>query len=242
MITAASIREVVSDLSGYLCGTNHLLRRGVRSVGPESIAARHHRITENHESDDVRVPLGIRRWGPEAEASRLRDRLLETLTAPGVVDLILFGSHARGSTTGYSDLDAILLLDDSAVDDANVLRALRPQVLAAQRAVLAHQPMQHHGFIVVSRRLLSRASDALGMPREGVAETVSLLGTCLRVASPLSQIPGELFKHSAKQSWSRPSGLVMLGRFICASRCSLCFRRSTCKRPADRPSSILLLR
>jgi hypothetical protein len=103
--------------------------------------------------------------------------LLETLTAPGIVDLVVFGSHARCSTTGYSDLDAILLLDDHAVDDPNWIRELRPDVLAAQRVALAYQPMQHHGFLVASRRLLSKASDALGMPAEAVAETVSLFGT-----------------------------------------------------------------
>lgn len=176
MTAAASVGEVVSGLSRYLCGTRYRFRRSRRWVGPESIASSHRRVTESDGPDDVRVLLGTRRWNPEGDGVQLRDRLLETLTAPGIVDLVVFGSHARGSTTGYSDLDAILLLDNNAADDAKRLRALRPHVLAAQRAALAFQPMQHHGFLVASERLFSMASDALGMPVEAVATTVSLFG------------------------------------------------------------------
>ena len=41
---------------------------------------------------------------------------------------------------------------------------LDPLTLAAQRAVLAYQPMQHHGFEVVTPRLLEDANAALALP------------------------------------------------------------------------------
>jgi hypothetical protein len=93
----------------------------------------------------------------------------------------MFGSQARGATTGFSDVDAILVIRDDAAEEPNALRALRPHVLAAQRAVFAHQPMQHHGFELATPRLLLRANDALGMPAPALTDTRSLLGGAIEV-------------------------------------------------------------
>jgi hypothetical protein len=96
-----------------------------------------------------------------------------------VVDLVLFGSQARGGTTGFSDVDAILVIEDAAAEEPVTLRTLRQHVLAAQRAVISHQPMQHHGFEVATPKLLRSANHALGMPAEALSETRSLSGTGL---------------------------------------------------------------
>ena len=98
------------------------------------------------------------------------------LDVPGVVDLILYGSQARHSTTGYSDVDAILVVTDQTAHSPAALRELRPVVMSAQRHVLRYQPMQHHGFEVVTPALLSSAASALQLPAEALAHTATLLG------------------------------------------------------------------
>jgi hypothetical protein len=115
-------------------------------------------------------------WRPEPAAQRLRDELAGALEHPAVLDLVLFGSQARGGTTGFSDVDAILVITDEAAEDARVLESLRPHVLAAQRAVLAYQPMQHHGFEVATPKLVRHADEALALPEVALAEAKSLRG------------------------------------------------------------------
>jgi hypothetical protein len=174
------VRRISKSLSGYLCGTDSGLaaigRRIRRSPvpGPEEIAATHREL---HAQDAAeRGSLGGERWNPSGSERALCQRLREAMDHPLVVELILFGSQARGGITGFSDVDAILVVRDEAADDATALRSLRARVLAAQRAVLAYQPMQHHGFEVVTPRLLGDASGALALPAVAVAETRSLNG------------------------------------------------------------------
>jgi hypothetical protein len=107
---------------------------------------------------------------------RLRNALADLLNVDGVCEVIVHGSLARGATTGFSDVDAILVLDDGTAADPSALEMLRPRVLAAGRAVLEYQPMQHHGFIVVTRRLLADLTQATGLPAEAVHRTKSLFG------------------------------------------------------------------
>jgi len=56
-----------------------------------------------------------------------------------------------------------------------------PPRRTAQRAVLAYQPMQHHGFLVVTPRLLLEGAAVLGLPVETLTETRSLLGGAIEV-------------------------------------------------------------
>lgn len=180
MSSDAPAGEVAASLAGYLCGTKLWLDPRLGRVSSESIASRHRRVTPATLGEPKL--LGGSRWIPDWGAAELRDELLESLRVPGILDLVFFGSQARGGGTGYSDVDAILILEDDLVDDQARLRALRPPVLAAQRAVLAYQPMQHHGFLVTTPRLLTHASSTLGMPGEAFLETVSLVGKQTRAS------------------------------------------------------------
>jgi hypothetical protein len=137
--------------------------------------AREHRRLE-HGSDGADIQLGPTPWRPGEEALELATALRRSLDRSGIVDLILFGSQARGSTTGFSDVDALLVIDDETAEDPNALRALREHVIAAQRAVVSHQPMQHHAFELATPRLLTSASQSLRMPAVVFAETRSLMG------------------------------------------------------------------
>jgi hypothetical protein len=165
-------------LAGYLCGIRVRRPRQAERPLSEQVASLHRGVVPPT-TRNATVELGGRLWSPDNE--QLANGLREALAPPNVVDLILFGSQARGGMTGFSDVDAILVISDDAADDATALRALRPHVLAAQRAVLRYQPMQHHGFEVVTPRLL--ACGCLRLPREALAETCSLRGTSLSAAT-----------------------------------------------------------
>jgi hypothetical protein len=172
------VRRLSVSLSGYLCGTHSgllAMRRARRRAGPRDLAARTDLIAEAHRALELPaggtlVRLGAVPWAPAPDAAVLRRRLVGALDQEAVVELLLFGSQARGGTTGFSDVDAVLTVRDEAVEDPARLRALRPHVLAAERAILAYQPMQHHGLEIATPKLLRRAGEALGLPaiaREG---------------------------------------------------------------------------
>src|SRR6266545_8322509 len=175
-------RRVAQGLGGYLCGTHSGLLalsasgRRLRAQRAETTFSMHRRFRPRQGGEEFVV--GERVWRPE-EQGRLAATLRAALTFPGFVDLIFFGSQARGDRTGFSDVDAILVVANDAANSAERLRALRPRVLAAQRAVLAYQPMQHHGFEVATPKLLSQAQEALGFPAIVFSETASLNGTAV---------------------------------------------------------------
>jgi hypothetical protein len=170
--------DVVYRLSGYLTGTHrgrHLGRSNTQ-FGPAAVVRAFRNYVPNSDGG-VPLSLGTERWEPlEAYEQRLCSSLRERLAVPGVVDLVLFGSLARGTTTGFSDVDAILVIDDWVAADTASLDTLRPTVLAAGRAVLAYQPLQHHGFLVTTPRLLESGSASMGLPGEALATTASLFG------------------------------------------------------------------
>ena len=173
---ASPARTISRSLSGFLCGTHSgalRSRRGDR-LTPSALASAHRRVEPAPSSSEVE--LGAQRWNPQGNAGGLAGGLASALDHEHVVELLLFGSQARGGTTGFSDVDAILVIADHAAEDARLLGSLRRRALAAQRAVLAYQPMQHHGFEVATPRLLASATDALALPRVALNETRSLRG------------------------------------------------------------------
>jgi hypothetical protein len=198
----ASVRRLAGSLSGYLCGTHSgfLAGRGARQQAtpcdPDRLAAAH-RALAGADALTADVPdhalLGSQRWEPAPDATRLRERLLAALEHPAVLELVLFGSQARGSTTGFSDVDAVLAVRDEAVEDPSALRSLRRRVLVVERAIVTHQPMQHHGLEVLTPKLLPRAGEALGVPSVALAETRSLYGRALvaRLAAPADRAARE---------------------------------------------------
>ena len=169
-------RRLSRSLAGYLCGSHSGVarRRGARRLPPALIAQAHQRLAAR--SDDDPTLLGAQRWDPDRERKRLANGLRTALNVEGVVELVLFGSQARGGTTGFSDVDALLIIEDALVEEPGRLRALRPRVLAAERAILRHQPMQHHELEVVTPKLLQFAHSSLGLPPQALSDTRSLFG------------------------------------------------------------------
>jgi hypothetical protein len=174
------VEASVSMLSGYLNGTHsgpHAIGRG---RGTSLKVTRVPRLDIGAHASGRIVELGGQRWRPRGtHEERLHRSLLAALEHDDVLDLILFGSIARGSTTGYSDVDAILVICDRVVNDRTRLALLRRRVLASQRAVLRYQPLQHHGFLVVPASLLRDATHALALPPEALDEACSLFGRSL---------------------------------------------------------------
>ena len=180
MADPSTARSAARLLSGYLCGTHsglHTIGR-LGAASAASVQDAHRRVSSGNGSPKgaESTRLGEHRWEPSDDSAELRNALFSTLPDDDEIELVVFGSQARGATTGFSDLDAILVIPDRTAEDARSLRALRRNLLAAQRAVLAYQPMQHHGFEVVTPRLLDDAAAALALPAEAVSESRSLFG------------------------------------------------------------------
>lgn len=196
----STARWAVRLLSGYLCGTHS----GLHTIGRPSavraaiVQAAHHRVSSGNgsEKDAESTWLGERRWEPSGDSAELQNALFSTLPDDDGIELIVFGSQARGGTSGFSDLDAILVIPDRIADDPRTLRTLRRHVLATQRAVLVYQPMQHHGFEVVTPRLLDDAAAALALPAVAVGEARSLFGRPVK-ARFVEPDPDGVFRHLA---------------------------------------------
>ena len=169
-------RRLSRSLAGYLCGSHSGVarRHGARRLPPALIAREHRRLATG--GGDEETLLGARRWEADGERERLANGLRRALDVEGVVELVLFGSQARGGTTGFSDVDALLVVEDAIAEEPRRLRALRSRVLAAERAILRHQPMQHHELEVVTPKLLQFANSSLGLPTAALSDTRSLFG------------------------------------------------------------------
>lgn len=176
VVTLERSRIVARSLSGYLCGTHSgpLAFRRADLLSPDRLGLALADVRPTVTGRTARI--GDRPWHPPDEGEALARALRESLDHPHVEDLVVYGSQARGTTTGFSDLDAILVISDEAARTRRHLRALRRRVLSAQRAVLAHQPVQHHGFEVVTPALLENAGEALAMPAVAMTEASSLTG------------------------------------------------------------------
>jgi hypothetical protein len=205
---SAPWRQISRSLAAYLCGTHSgllSLRRRDR-LDVAQLARAHSNLPNGHGSSRI----GALQWEPAVEAVDLARALRTALARPGVADLVLFGSQARGGLTGFSDVDALLVIEDDIAEDPDALNGLRPHVLAAQRAVIAYQPMQHHAFEVATPKLLAQAGESLGMPAVAFDEARSLMGAGAEAS--FSPEPPEHARHrlvqlladvSAVEAWPR---------------------------------------
>lgn len=109
----------------------------------------------------------------------LRESLIGQLTHPDIIDLIVFGSLARGTATPYSDVDAILIVANSAVGRRSAVADLRQRVIGANRAAIRFQPMQHHGLLIIPERALRNVTQTVSLPSQSLSCAVSLLGSAV---------------------------------------------------------------
>lgn len=105
--------------------------------------------------------------GPEFEAPATQPRLSCPLpwavrkiaqefgSRPGL-RLVLHGSLATCDTTAYSDVDTLLFVSHDWLATGERLLDLRRIVQSAQRWLYQYDPLQHHGFMLVSELDLAR--------------------------------------------------------------------------------------
>lgn len=220
-------RAVCALLAGYLCGTHSgaltrsARRRTLSRFGPEA----HRpdglgRIVQRVLTRSLSAPgaAALPPWDAyDFPTARLMDDLKHRLVHEDVVELIVFGSAARGNRTGFSDLDAILVIRDRGASSSSRLKALRAHILAAQRSVLLFQPMQHHSFLVVPESLMGCLDTATGLPQEALTETRGLFGAPIGCGydgieeEETRRSLADLARSSATETWpSHPHDLHKL--------------------------------
>lgn len=72
------------------------------------------------------------------------------------LQLVLHGSLATCDATQYSDVDILLFIADEWLETGERSAALRDIVSRAQRWLYRYDPLQHHGFMIVSQFDLAR--------------------------------------------------------------------------------------
>ena len=76
------------------------------------------------------------------------------------LQLLLHGSLATCDATHYSDADTLLIISDEWLASAERVAALRAIVARAQRWLYRYDPLQHHGFMIVTQFDLDRYAHA----------------------------------------------------------------------------------
>lgn len=69
-----------------------------------------------------------------------------------LVTVLLHGSTADGRTTGYSDVDALVVLRDHVFFRPDRLAKVAYRLSCAKRFMLQYDPLQHHGWFVMTER------------------------------------------------------------------------------------------
>jgi hypothetical protein len=107
----------------------------------------------------VEATLGGEPYGPlsDARLAGLLDGLCAAFTPvrDDLAGVWLHGSLATGDYTDYSDVDALVVLRDHALEDPHAYRRVQAAVRVALRRVLIFDPLQHHGFFVACERALA---------------------------------------------------------------------------------------
>ncbi|MFM9057250.1 MAG: hypothetical protein ACKOQY_11310 [Bacteroidota bacterium] len=103
-------------------------------------------------------------------------RFVQEFKHAALIGCAVFGSFADGSTTRYSDLDGIILIDLKRIDrKKNSLRSLRNIISKTESQLLAIDALQHHGWHIVF------TDDVDGNPH--VIPTATL-GICFSLTTP----------------------------------------------------------
>lgn len=111
--------------------------------------------------------------GGDARLVRLREFLKPI--EHKLVSVILHGSRSDGRTTGYSDVDALVILKDELFGDPDELMRVSHRLSIARRFMYVIDPLQHHGWFVMTERDLSCFPERV-LPLEVLSDSKVLLG------------------------------------------------------------------
>jgi len=92
-----------------------------------------------------------------------------------VLSVILHGSCGDGRTTGYSDVDALVILRNEVFLDPGKLVYVAKRLTAACRFMYRFDPLQHHGWFAMAEQDLQCFPEEL-LPLESLREASVLFG------------------------------------------------------------------
>lgn len=148
----------------------------------------------------------------------LRLRALMEPLGKDILSVILHGSCGDGRTTGYSDVDALVVIRDSVFLDPERLVGVALPLSAACRQMYRYDALQHHGWFAISEQDLSNFPEEV-LPLVALQDSVVLAGET-RFMIRYSETPGEAFRQRAErqflkleeqlQAGWRPSNLFQL--------------------------------
>ena len=102
-----------------------------------------------------------------------------------LVGAYVHGSLGTGEEINYSDFDALLILRDSVFETAQQLTQVSLDILNAQKILTDYDPLQHHGFFVMSQTDLRYYPDSVfPTPLFGHAKSLIQAGEELKLLIP----------------------------------------------------------
>ncbi len=75
--------------------------------------------------------------------------------APFICGAFIHGSIATGDSTGFSDVDAAIIVKDDVMVNAKRIAALRGSIVEALRIMMKFDQLQHHGLFIIPEGFLN---------------------------------------------------------------------------------------
>ncbi|MFM2207329.1 MAG: hypothetical protein RL213_1304 [Bacteroidota bacterium] len=120
------------------------------------------------------VELELKEYaGNDPHLAALKDSL--SVSEGDLVSVILHGSCGDGRTTGYSDVDALVVVRDEVFMDPVRMARLGRKLTACCRHMYRFDPLQHHGWFAVAEQDLSCFPEEV-LPLASLTEATVLAG------------------------------------------------------------------
>lgn len=220
MSTAPFHQQLANYVNGGALRRGDLLRsvlspKGVYSKNATQVCLAFNRVAgrTGEQSTDIEFrPYS----GDNPYLLKLRE-LMQPL-AKDVLCVLLHGSCGDGRTTGYSDVDALVVIRDEVFLDPQRLVALARPLSAACRQMYRFDALQHHGWFAISVQDLSNFPEEV-LPLAAMKDAVVLFGerrlsiryseTTQKVFSQRADRQFEKLEEQLSSGW-RPSNLYQL--------------------------------
>jgi hypothetical protein len=172
----------------------------------------------------------IERPHADARVQRLVEGLRkegEGALAPHVTALLLYGSLADNTPSGFSDVDSLLVVRDGSILDGGLLRDLAEDLRPSLKLMIQFDPLQDHGHLIVPEGALSFYSQGI-LPLAIVRQAELIHPTAAKLAVR-ERTPGmegrhrfwrilQRFRRVAADPDARPANLqeakVLLSQFM----------------------------
>ncbi|MFM2136432.1 MAG: hypothetical protein RL021_1832 [Bacteroidota bacterium] len=123
--------------------------------------------------------------------------------------VLLHGSCGDGRTTGYSDVDALVVIRDEVFLDPQRLVALARPLSAACRQMYRFDALQHHGWFAISEQDLSNFPEEV-LPLAALKDAAVLCGE-RRLRIRYAETPQGVFSQRADRQFEKLEEQLMSG-------------------------------